>query len=302
MKSKILIVFALILFAITGCEYFENSDTLDISTIDVNITNLPALPDSMTYVGWLDSDDYAAIKIFVQDASSDGSINYQSEETLQSLQQAQEFVLTVESKSVANDSDLVPSSRELLAGRFSEATSTLTIGNGTIDFANSKAVFNLATPTNGPNTDELSGVWFVDSLSINMVAGLDLPALYKGWIYEGWIQINGQYISTGRFSNPDAADLYAGYSETIAAGYNFPGEDFLINAPAGLTFPANLSNAQVAISVEYNDGRTHGTTPFIKIFEGTIQASAQSGVSYTLQYTDPVFTGGNSIMVVDLVK
>jgi hypothetical protein len=301
MNSKILIVFALLLFTITGCEYFENSDTLDTSSIEVNITDLPVLPDSMTYVGWFDSDNYAAVKVFVQDASTDGSINYKSEKPFKSLQQAQEFILTVEKKSVANDSSLTPGALKILGGRFSEAASTLTIGDGSIDFADSKAVFNLATPTNGTGNNELSGVWFVDSLSTNIVAGLDLPTLYGGWIYEGWAQINGQYVSTGRFTNPEAADLYSAYGST-SNGYKFPGEDFLQNAPAGLTFPADLSNSKVALSIEYKDGRTHGAAPFIKIFEATIAASSQSGVSYSLQYTNPVFSGGNSLMVVDLVK
>ena len=304
MKSKLLIVFALLLFAITGCEYFENSDTLDVSSIEVNITGLPVLPDSMTYVGWFNKEVNGVkiyTKVFVMDANPNGSINYKSEKPLQQLQEAQEFNLTTEEKSVSNDSALVPSSRMLLAGRFSEAASNLTIGSSAIDFANQRAVFTLATPTDGSATNELSGVWFVDSLSTNIVAGLDLPLLYEGWIYEGWIQINGQYLSTGRFSDPNSADLYTAFSDSLA-GYPFPGEDFLLNAPSGLTFPTDLSNAKVEVSIEYNDGKTSGTEPFIKIFEATLPASAQSGVSYSLQYTSPVLTGGNSFMVVDLVK
>jgi hypothetical protein len=304
MKSKLLIVFALLLFTITGCEYFENSDTLDVSSIEVNINGLPVLPDSMTYVGWFNREVNGVkkyTKVFVMDANPSGSINYKSDKPLQKLQEAQEFNLTTEKKSVASDSNLVPSTRELLVGRFSEAASVLTIGSGTIDFSNQKAVFNLATPTNGPASNELSGVWFVDSLSTNIVAGLDLPLLYEGWIYEGWVQINGQYVSTGRFSDPKSADLYTEYSDSLA-GYSFPGEDFLLNAPSGLTFPTDLSNAIVAVSIEYNDGKTHGTEPFKKIFEATLPASAQSGVTYSLQYTSPVLTSGNSFMVIDLVK
>lgn len=303
MNSKLLITFALIFLTITGCEYFENSDTLDVTTIKVNLTNLPALPDSMTYVGWFESDDYDPVKVFVRDANPDGSINYESEKLFKALHQAQEFVLTAEDTSVANDSDLVPSSRKLLAGRFSEAMASLSISSETINFENSSAIFNLITPTDGPETNELSGVWFIDSVgTAPVVAGLNLPALYKGWTYEGWVEINGQYISTGRFVNPLVPDLFSDYSDSLAMGYNYPGEDFLLNAPSGLTFPTNLSNAKVMISIEYNDGRTSGTVPGFVIFETNIPSSAQSGVSYSLQNTGTVLTGGNSYMIIDLVK
>lgn len=302
MKNKLLIIITLLLFTFTGCDYFENGTTLDISKIEANISVLPVLPDSMIYVGWFDSDDYGAVKVFVMDADQNGNIKYISDEKFENLLRAQEFYLTTELKSVANDSNLTPSSRKLLLGRFSDSACNLTISETPLDFENLlNEVFTLSTPTNGPDTDELSGVWFIDSLTTNPKAGLTLPDIYAGWIYEGWVQIDGQYISTGRFVNPNVADLFSGYSDALP-GYNFPGEDFLVNAPEGLTFPLNLSNAKVIVSIEYNDGRTHGTAPFLKIFEGTVPASAQTDVSYPLSYTNPVLTGGNAVMVIDLVK
>lgn len=301
MKSKILIVFAVLSLSFAGCEYFENSDTLDISTIEVNITGLPALPDSMTYVGWLVSDDYDPVKIFVQDAS-DGSLHYKADQKFQSFVQAQQFVLTTEEKVKAGDSTLTPSTRKILGGRFTNAASTLKIGSSDITFNNLKAVYNLSTPTDGPETNELSGIWFADSLSTSPALGLDLPTLYSGWIYEGWIEINDQYVSTGRFTSPKARDLYAAHSDTLFSGYNFPGEDFLVDAPTGLIFPLNLANSKVIVSIEYNDGKDHGTSPFIKIFEGTVPTSAESKVSYSLQPTQAVLTEGHSVMVIDFVK
>ena len=122
---------------------------------------------------------------------------------LKSLHRAQEFILTVERKAIANDSNLVPSTRKLLAGRFSNAASNLLIGEAVSNIKNVNAGFNLVTPTNGPGTDELSGIWFIDSLTAP-VAGLRLPELYAGWIYEGWVEINSKLVSTGRFSNPKA--------------------------------------------------------------------------------------------------
>jgi len=307
MNTKFLIVFASLLLFITGCDYFENSDTLNISKFEASISGLPAIPDTMTFVGWFQWENKATLqklaeKVFVLDADQSGSIAYNSEKPLSSLQRAELFYLTIEKKSVANDSALVPSTQKILSGSFSYAASNLSVTNNPADLENVDGVFSLATPTNGINNDELSGVWFVDSLSTSPVSGLKkLPELYTGWIYEGWIDINGQLVSTGRFSDTKKADLFAGYSGS-SAGYNFPGEDFLINTPLGLTFPTDLSNAKVYISLEYKDGRTNGSVPFIIVLEGTIPASAQSSITYNLNQSNKVITSGYAIMTIDLVK
>jgi hypothetical protein len=307
MNTKLLVVFATLILFITGCDYFENGDTLNITKFETNISGLPAIADTMTFVGWFQwedkkTDQKFAEKVFVLDADQNGSIAYTSEKPLRSLQRAKLFYLTVERKSVANDSALVPSTKKLLSGSFTFAASDLSIGENTGNLENVNGFFSLATPTNGTNTDELSGVWFMDSLSTNPVSGLKkLPELYAGWIYEGWVEINGQMVSTGRFSNPKAADLYAAYSDT-SAGFIFPGEDFLNNAPSGLTFPTNLSNAKVYISIEYKDGRTNGSNPFLIILEGAVPASAQSAVTYNLIRSNKTVTNGHSFMTIDLVK
>lgn len=302
MNRKLLILVAALLFAITGCDFFDNGDTLDISSFEVNINNLPVLPDTMTFVGWFDSDNLAAEKVFVLDADQSGNINYKSEKPFKSLLNAQEFILTVEQKTVANNSTLVPSTRKLLAGRFSEAAASFTLGENSLDPASVTAGFNLVTPTNGSGTDELSGLWFVDSLSAAApVAGLNLPLLYAGWIYEGWVEINGQLLSTGRFADPKAADLFSTYGDT-SKGFSFPGEDFLTKAPTGLIFPTDLSNAKVFVSLEFKDGRMNGINPFLIILEATVPASAQSRVTYPMVNSGAVLTGGNAFMVVDLVK
>ena len=306
MKIKFLAVFILIIFSLLSCEYFEEGTTLNVNTFEANIEGLPTIPDSLTFVGWFERFDQDKnveylVKAFVQDANSTGAINYKSEKSLKSLQEAQQFWLTTERKSVANDSGLVPSSRKILVGSFSSASTSLFISEQQESFDTAKAVFTLVTPTDGLSTNELNGIWFVDSVSTSPVAGLRLPALYGGWIYEGWVEVNGQYLSTGRFSDPSSKDLFSAYGGG-SAGYNFPGEDFLLNAPAGFTFPLDLSNAKIAISIEYNDGKTHGVLPYLKIFEGTVLASPQSQVAYSLQYLSPEFARGNSFMVVDLVK
>jgi hypothetical protein len=76
----------------------------------------------------------------------------------------------------------------------------------------------------------------------------------------------------------------------------------LTNAPTGLTFPTDLSNAKVFVSLEFKDGRTNGTSPFLIILEAVVPASAQSGVTYPMLNSGTALTGGNAFMVVDFVK
>jgi len=307
MNTKFFVVFATLLLFIAGCDYFDNGDTLNVSKFETNISGLPALPDTMTFVGWFQYENKATLKkiaerVFVLDADPNGNISYNSDKPFSSLQRAELFYLTVERKIVANDSGLVPSDRKLLSGTFSYASSNLSIVDNAANFENLSGYYNLTTPTDGPNSNELSGVWFIDSASTNPVSGLKkLPELYAGWVYEGWIDINGQLVSTGRILDANEADLFSGYSGTLA-GFEFPGEDLLNSAPSGLTFPTDLSNAKVYISIEYKDGRTNGSSPFIIVLEGTVPASAQSNVTYNLSRSNKVITSGYSFMTVDLVK
>ena len=98
-------------------------------------------------------------------------------------------------------------------------------------------------------TNESSGIWFLNNSGSTPVAGLSLPTLPAGWKYEGWAVKNGTPISTGVFTNPSAADASSIYSGTTA-GPAFPGEDFLVNAPSGLTFPTDLKGGMAVISIE----------------------------------------------------
>ena len=117
-------------------------------------------------------------------------------------------------------------------------------------FSTASGNYILATPTTSDMTDELSGVWFLDNSSGMPAQGLNLPQLPANWVYEGWAVINGSPISTGRFTALDMQDDAAPYSGTDAMGPPFPGEDFINNAPAGQTFPTDLSNAAIVISIE----------------------------------------------------
>lgn len=133
-----------------------------------------------------------AERVFVLDADPNGNISYNSDKPLSSLQRAELFYLTVERKIVANDSGLVPSDRKLLSGTFSYASSNLSIVDNAANFENLTGYYNLTTPTDGPNSSELSGVWFIDSASTNPVSGLKnyLNFTLVGFMKDGLISMD----------------------------------------------------------------------------------------------------------------
>ena len=165
------------------------------------------------------------------------------------LRGATDFVITIEA---AGDVDILPGVSKYLAGPLDEDISEMVVGNeGALgdDFADIAGQFILATPTNGPDTDETAGVWWLD-LSVDPPApGLVLPELPTGWQYEGWAVVDGTPVTTGRFRSAGEADFDDRFSGP-EPGPMVPGEDLLVDAPDGLHFPADLRGQAVVITIE----------------------------------------------------
>lgn len=303
MKRLLTLLIATAVLSFAGCEYFENSDTLNISSFEVNLTGLPTLPSSLTYVGWFDGDDIPATYLFDKDADANGNISYINNETpLKFLDSAQIFYITIENKADVGSPNFRPSSRIILQGRFTKGAANLWVSENADKYSIARAKYSLDTPTDNPAANDFSGLWFVDSLDAGTpAAGLDLPILYGGWIYEGWIEVNGNFISTGRFSNPAAADLFNGFSGTAAA-YPFPGEDFLNNAPSGFTFPLDLRGTKAHISLERRNGDPNGTAPNIILYSTEIPANAVHKKSYDMNFTNNTLPQGYAVIKVDLLE
>jgi len=139
------------------------------------------------------------------------------------------------------------------------------------DFSSSAGKYILATPTDMDDSNEASGIWFLDNSSGAPAVGLELPVLPKGWAYEGWAVINGVPVSTGTFTSATGQDDTASFSG--AGGPPYPGEDFLNNAPDGLSFPTDLSGGKAVISIE--PVPDNSPAPFVlKPLVGDIPANA----------------------------
>lgn len=195
------------------------------------------------------------------------------------LTQADSFAITIEPE---GDTDDQPSGIILMQGPLQGNTSRLSFP---VDFTDVTGTYILATPSNGAETNENSGIWFLE-LPEPPSVGLSLPMLPTGWVYEGWAVHNDIPITSGRFTSPSGADDFDGYS--ASDNYPpFPGEDFLQNAPSGVTFPIDLDDgtSKTVISVEPDMDGTDptGTDPFAaKPLVGNIPEGADDHVNYDM--------------------
>jgi hypothetical protein len=208
------------------------------------------------------------------------------------LNDATAVVITIEP---AGDNDAIPASTHYLSGSVSDGKASLSIGHSAAlgdDFSGAAGSYILATPTDGASNNENSGIWFLDLSSGAPSVGLDLPSLPGGWVYEGWVVIDGTPVSTGRFTHAGQADLAAPYSGA-ESGPPFPGEDFLFNAPEGLTFPVDLAGKVAVISVEPSPDDS--PSPFaLKPLVSTIPDNATDHFTYAIGTPESAFPQGSA--------
>lgn len=245
-KKMILGALALGFFA-TSCSNDDDAAAAVSTTsgLTINLDGLEALGDDFVYEGWV-----------IVDGSPVSTGRFSSvafPQTFQvntaQLNAATTFVLSIEP---TVDPDPLPAATKILAGDFS-GNSAAVNSNLVADFSLVEGAYILATPTDLDNTNESSGVWFLDNSSGSAVTGLTLPTLSDGWKYEGWAVIDGTPVSTGTFTDASMEDDNAATSPfkgDAGNGPGYPGEDFLQNAPAGMTFPTDLKGATIVISVE----------------------------------------------------
>lgn len=117
-----------------------------------------------------------------------------------------------------------------------------------------------------------------------------LPPAPSGWAYQGWIVYQGVALTTGRFKKADQKDDSNEYSADQAEPPPFPGEDFLKDQPADLSFnfPLDLADgkSQVLITLEPDLAGVDptGQNPFsIQPLSASIPSEAEDHKNYSLQ-------------------
>lgn len=259
--------------------------------VSMNITGLPDLGPNYRYETWIAYNNMAiSLGTFDVDASGTMSTNTFTGSTVD-IESATVLVVSIEP---FPDSDPTPSDVKILGGGFYNDVSTLSISYVAAvssDLSTAAGEYVIAAPTTTTSADDVSGVWFYNPSA--SIPQMTLPTLSTGWEYEGWAVIDGTPMSTGKFTNPSIADNSALYSATEAAAPNYPGEDFVQNAPAGVTLPTDLSGKEVFVTVE--PVTDNSPEPFIlKPLMGTVPTTASPMTPYTLTNnsaaTNPVGT------------
>ncbi|MEZ4779193.1 MAG: anti-sigma factor [Flavobacteriaceae bacterium] len=246
MKKMFIGVLSLAMSTISCTNNDDTNNPNPLGNLVLNLNGLEPLGTDFVYEGWI------IVNGTPISTGTFSSVAFPQtfEMNAQMLSEATMFVLSIEP---SNDPDPAPSATKILAGSFSGSNAEISSSTIVGDFSSSSGSYILATPTDTDDTNEESGVWFLDNSSGSMVNGLNLPVLSEGWKYEGWAVMNGMPISTGTFTNVSGFDDNATSSPfkgDAGNGPAFPGEDYLQNAPTGLTFPTDLRGATIVISVE----------------------------------------------------
>ena len=272
----------------TSCSSDDDAQSQN-GELTLNLDGLEALGNDYVYEGWLivngspvSTGTFSSVS-FPQTFSVDRN----------TLDNATTFVLSIEP---VIDPDPAPAATKILAGDFSGNSASVTSNTIVGDFSSSTGTYILATPTDMDDTNEASGVWFLDNSSGSPMTGLNLPTLQDGWKYEGWVVFDGMPISTGTFSEVDMADDNAAtsiFKGGAGNGPGYPGEDYLQNAPNGLSFPTDLSGTTIVISVEpYPD---NSATPFtLKPLAHMVPNNAMTHTAITME-DGPVSTLSGSV-------
>lgn len=291
MKKKILFLTILTL-ALTAIPAVSAQDTYKIT---LKLDNIPDVSPSHLE-GWVikGDDKYSFGVIDADDMMMDsmGGMSYMLE---MDISDADVIAITIEPE---GDMDDVPSGIVLISGEVHDGSAELEFP---VSFDDATGTYILATPSNGADTDENSGIWFLELPDPS--PGLSLPMLPSGWVYEGWVVYEGTPITSGRFTDVAAVDMFDGYSASTTYP-PFPGEDYLINPPAELTFPIDLgdgmSKAVISVEPDLMGVDPTGDGPFaIKPLVGDIPAMAMDHVNYDMSLTMAPLPTGLAVIGMD---
>jgi hypothetical protein len=304
MKKITILAIIAIGFVFDSC---SKNDEETVKTITQSFQNLPDLGANYVYEGWL---IVGSQKISTGRFTNAEGVNYSSDLIdIEKANAATTYVLTIESTSETGADLLSPSGWVFSKGNFTNNIATPltddTLFAGSTNLETATGNFFLKAPSVGTTGSDANGIWFIDALPPTTGGFTSLPTLANGWIYEGWVVVPNSSgvatpISTGRFSNPNLADesFFGAANNNEFKGPNgvppFPGEDFITDPNsryAGVTFPIDLQNATIVISIEptTNDAATpFGLKPFV--IKLTNQATA-TGVSITNNYASKAISG-----------
>jgi hypothetical protein len=297
-----------------------------VSEIEVDISGLQNLGTGYWYemwVIWFETDPKTLEPIEVQKSIGlftvdDGGVLSSSvyDVNMGYLQKGVALVITIEDddvpgmyfnvKTITADSSVTdtleePSRYRIFTGKLTANDGYFSIGDEYLlnhDLMAATGFYMLSTPTDSNNTAPKRGLWFVSKdTNDTFIQGLDLPDLTSaelptGWTYEGWVNYNGNILSTGRFKNPAIKDESSIYSDTTGAAFPFPGEDFIYPDTVTTVLPADLSGLEIGVSI-IPPYPAEANAPYtLNQFTTTIPADAAAEQVYEIENNTHTFPSG----------
>jgi hypothetical protein len=295
--ASIILISATIL---AGCDSSSNDVPEPKFRVQFSFDGLGSLQNGFHYQSWLQiGSTFEPTEIFNLDdegrfVNNNGQFIASTFFVESDISEASLVMVTIEGK---RDIDEEPSSTVVLAGPVTASIAILTTSDPNavgVDFSSSAGVFTLMTPSDDPAGNETQGVWFVDpTLTSGFVAGLSLPTPPSGWIYEGWVGVGNEILSTGQFNRMQGVDLGQPYS--LQDALNFPGEDFFVNPPAGVSFPLDLSGADVFVTLEPFPDDSPEVFPF-RLLEGKVPLTLSTRQAHALAGSQAVPSGTATLL------
>ncbi len=226
-----------------------NGSGSDQMTVTLSASTLPMLGSGYVYEGWLvtPAGPQSTGRFSVDTSGTPTPATFHVASSV--VNAATASVITIEP---AVDTDPAPSKVHIAGGAFAASLADLSASDASAldtDFSSAAGTYVLATPTTASNTaDNDQGIWWLVPPTApggSPTAGLTLPTLPSGWMYEGWVASAAGPVSTGKFRSPAGADSDgAGPASGADAPPSFPGQDF-ISPPLVLT-----SGFKTVITVE----------------------------------------------------
>ena len=283
---SIVSLFALVFWL--GCDSDDAPDPVGARTLYLQAADLPTLPGDYHYEGWvsIEGEDRSFGKFNTDELSqlsTLGGVRIPAGmfSTGFDLDSSAYAFVTIEPPGDTNEE---PSDTRLMGGLFTGGRADLLVTNyeGLEDeLIQARGAYILATPTDGPGTNETSGLWFINQTAGPNNRGLQVPIPLTGWRYEGWVYAEGAVLSTGPIDHHSRDDLAAPYSGS-GPTLGFPGEDFLFNPPPRVNFPLRLGGLRIFVTLEPSPDPDPETPSTIVLFAGRIPGEPVADSTYYL--------------------
>ncbi|MFT5143816.1 MAG: hypothetical protein ACI80V_003843 [Rhodothermales bacterium] len=192
------------------------------------------------------------------------------------MEPATEVLVTIEDR---RDADLEPSDTQVLRGEVNGSLTTLSFVEAVGDFSGAAASYTIGTPTDLDTGNEAFGVWL--GTPGTYTPTMTAPNPGEGWQFELWIELTSGTWSLGKFDDPAGRDIGHPFSDMLEL-FQVPGEDLLVNPPAGETFPLAVAGHTIFVTLEPNPD-DFGVTPYgIRLLEADIAPSAAPGSGFPM--------------------